>query len=103
MAKLTREEHLQMAECLRRAKRHLCTGKDSEFGDKEMFVCLAAQRTKMPSKVKENIFKWIRKQTDGYGTITSWLRTEHRLDLRWEMSQKYRHNWVNHMIKILES
>ena len=97
----TREMHLEMAKCLKLAKRHLIL--NSYHIDKEFYVCSAVSRTNSPKAVRIAVLKWISKQLGGYAFVTTWAQMHYVNLSRVPDEQAYRHAWVDHMIKVLES
>lgn len=110
MAKLTREQHLAMAQCLREAKKVLRkTRSDVKKLTKNKYfatcVCLAVEESKFYDfKTKALVHDWIESQLKGFAFVTDWAHKNSNIDLTtYEQRQAYRHAWVDHMIKVLES
>jgi len=105
MANLTREQHLAMAQCLKEAKKKLLSGNFFDIkSDKQIYVCWAVDDTDCDVISKALVKGWIRKQLKGEMFITGWLYLNKDIDLStYEKRQAYRHAWVDHMIKVLES
>ena len=96
MAKLTYEQHLAMAECLREAKLLLST---TRFQG----LCSVVCETNFDYKVHDLVLMWIEDQLGDFAYVTGWLHEATGEILRGADAQKYRHAWVDHMIKVLES
>lgn len=100
----TREMHLKMAECLKEAKQHLSRVYSHEYETgKEIYVCTAVSRTRKSRKTKVALHDWINQQLAGYTVISSWARMNGANLKTISDYQEYRHAWVDHMIKVLES
>ena len=100
----TREMHSKMAECLKEAKQHLSRVYSYKYETgKEMYVCLAVSRTTKSLKTKAALHDWINQQLDGYTFITEWACVNGANLRTLSDYQEYRHAWVDHMIKVLES
>ena len=97
----TRETHLKMAKCLKEAKKYL--NDEVEVFRKESFVCSAVSLTGSPYETRRAIHKWINKQLGGYAFVTSWAKMNGAKLETFKDYQAYRHAWVDHMIKVLES
>lgn len=103
---LSRKTHLAMAKELREVKKVLWDGK----GERDVYnykttnyVCLAIEDHLKLGKVSEPVanalLEWIERQLDGT-TAKNWaVRNKVFID----NYQEYRHAWVDHMIKVLES
>ena len=96
MAKLTRKQHLAMAECLREAKLVLST---TRFQG----LCMAVADSNFDYKVQDLVLEWIEEQLGDFAYVTWWLQEATGEILRGAAAQQYRHAWVDHMIKVLES
>jgi hypothetical protein len=107
---LTREIHLEMAQCLRVAL--LLLSKDQrDF--KQTYVCHAIERTSSRGQIKVLLKNWIYEQLGGSGPYVSWLtdncpefanRKEvygKNLDFGAKI-QAGRRAWMENMIKVLE-
>jgi hypothetical protein len=106
MTKLTREQHLAMAQCLREAKKKLNRNETDHRNDTgETYVCFAVNRTDFAPSIEFLVHKWIEQQLGDYAYITRWAaRKNSNIDFStYEQRQEYRHAWVDHMIKVLES
>jgi hypothetical protein len=105
MTKLTREQHLAMAECLREAKKKLQTGNFFDIKPETTpLVCWAVGYTKCEKRTKYLVKGWISQQLKGEFYITDWARSRVNIDFSvFKNRQAYRHAWVDHMIKVLES
>jgi hypothetical protein len=101
MAKLTREQHLAMARCLRAAKKKLKTGSMGE--GIYPFVCYSVDDTDFSRETKNLVIDWIQEQIHGYGYVTCWATNKGIRFASNQEEQAYRHAWVDHMIKVLES
>ena len=97
---LTREQHLDMAKCLKEAKKKL-RGEDNRYGAR--FVCTAIHYTSASVSTKHLLYDWIELQLNEHMTITSWAKNNGANFSKYEQCQEYRHAWVDHMIKVLES
>lgn len=108
MTKLTRNQHLEMAACLRDAKK-LLNVSNTDFS-KTIYVCIAIHRTNSSTHsylTKQLCLDWIESQLGYDGglaeTFFGWLSSNHP-ELAYKIDrQVYRHAWVDHMINILES
>jgi hypothetical protein len=84
------------------AKKLLDSG-DIADSHKPGFVCTTIWQTNTNKKVRNAILKWIDKQLDGRSFVTTWAKLQGvKLETHQEY-QAYRHAWVDHMIKVLES
>ena len=97
----TREMHLKMAKCLKLAKKHL-NNEVNIFG-KESFVCSAVSRTRSAYETRGAIHNWINNQLGEYAFVTTWAKMNGAKLVTNQDYQEYRHAWVDHMIKVLES
>lgn len=91
-----RSTHLKMAECLKEAKLVLST---TRFQG----VCMAVGDSNFDYKVQNLVIEWIEEQLGDFAYVTWWLQEATGENLRGADAQKYRHAWVDHMIKVLES
>lgn len=113
MSKLSRDDHLRMAAGLRVAKKYLATtSSEADFKGVPRFVCHAIteafSKEKMSVETRNDLHNWIENQIYGARSVIIWLsgrdieiynnliRTSNGVHL-------YRHAWVDHMIKVLES
>lgn len=68
-----------------------------------MFVWMY-KKTDNSDSIKEKIHKWIEYQiTPAYATVITWAHFHGVYFSTYEEQQQYRHAWVDHMIKVLES
>ena len=93
---LTREQHLNMAKCLKLAKKKL-RGGGNQLDEITSFVCTAVDCTRVSNDTKNLVLDWIDSQLEGVSFVTSWVDVS-----SYEKCQAYRHAWVDHMIKVLE-
>jgi hypothetical protein len=110
MSKLTHEQHLAMAQCLRKVKQVLRKTRSDgmELTNNKYLascVCLAVDESKFYDfKTKKLVHDWIESQIKGFAFVTDWARKNSNIDFStYEHRQAYRHAWVDHMIKVLES
>ena len=96
----TREMHLKMAKCLKAAKKLLDDGGNHQ---KHAFVCSTICKTRASQKTKDAISDWIQSQLGNYCFITSWAKKQGAKLETHQDYQAYRHAWMDHMIKVLES
>jgi hypothetical protein len=95
-----------MAKELREVKKVLWNGKDERdvrYYKMQKYVCLAIERRLKFGKVSELVanalLEWIERQLGGT-TAKNWA-VKNGVDI--DNYQEYRHAWVDHMIKVLES
>jgi hypothetical protein len=98
---LTREQHLAMARCLKSAKKKLYGGRNPNACTN--FVCIAVDSTNSNQQTKTLVSDWIDKQLNDTAFITTWAYRNGVEVSTYEQCQAYRHAWVDHMIKVLES
>lgn len=99
---LTREQHMDMANCLKLAKKKL-RGGSNQLDEFTSFVCTAVNYTWVSKDTKKLVTDWIDSQLKGFSFATSWAQHNGVDVSSYEKCQAYRHAWVDHMIKVLES
>ena len=100
-----------MANGLRKSKAYLAKNIKEVLFHKNHFVCYAIIDAytdgKMDSGTKQLLIDWIENQIYGTKSVMQWLAgRDNKLYstlLSCDTSYTYRHAWVDHMIKVLES
>jgi hypothetical protein len=104
---LPHKTHLTMASALRKAKENV--SKDVSKGKGTQYVCLAIDdlicrsKSKIEKDAGYHLIEWIDKQLNpngGHDTFKTWGI---RQGIYMDNYQVYRHAWIDHMIKVLES
>lgn len=86
---------------MKEAKNHLA--KTRNQSNSSSYICLAVAMTNCDHRITEKVQYWIYKQLKNFSTVVSWAETRNVYFSSYEEQQKYRHAWVDHMIKVLES
>ena len=91
---------------LEKCRAYLMKQGDSKLLNKTYFVCLAIDKVAEDhfhlQATAQLLLAWIRKQLQGFATLTSWCQEVHKVKGSRSTLQTARHAWVKDMIKRLK-
>lgn len=101
---LPRKTHLAMANALRCVQKEVSQG---PWDEKSNYVCMVIDNLALCNIIREDIgqhlVNWIDKQLNPNGGIDTFKTWGHKQGIDMDNYQVYRHAWIDHMIKVLES